>query len=48
MWENILNECSEEMHEKVLNAARISLKAQNDLLDAVQEKFVDKVKQSTE
>jgi pyrroloquinoline-quinone synthase len=46
MWENILNDCSEEMHEKVLNAARISLKAQNDLLDAVQEKYVDKIKQS--
>ncbi|HKR74090.1 MAG TPA: iron-containing redox enzyme family protein [Candidatus Nitrosocosmicus sp.] len=45
MWENILNDCSEEMHEKVLNAARISLKAQNDLLDAVQEKYVDKIKQ---
>lgn len=43
MWENILNDCSEEMHEKVLNATRISLKAQNDLLDAVQQKFVDKI-----
>ena len=48
MWENILNDCSEEMHEKVLNATRISLKAQNDLLDAVQEKYVDKIKQSIE
>lgn len=48
MWESILNECSEEMHEKVLNAARISLKAQNDLLDAVQEKFVEKTNQSTQ
>jgi pyrroloquinoline-quinone synthase len=42
MWESILNNCSEEVHEKVLNATRISLKAQNDLLDAVQEKFVEK------
>ena len=48
MWESILNDCSEEMHEKVLNAARISLKAQNDLLDAVQEKFVEKTNQSTQ
>ena len=48
MWESILNDCSEEMHEKVLNAARISLKAQNDLLDAVQEKFIEKTNQSTQ
>ena len=30
------------MHEKALNAARVSLKAQNNLLDAVQKKYVDK------
>lgn len=42
MWESILNVCPKEMHEKVLNAARVSLKAQNDLLDAVQKKYVEK------
>ena len=42
IWENILNNCPMEMHEKALNAARVSLKAQNNLLDAVQKKYVDK------
>lgn len=42
VWENILNEFSEDKHEKILNAVKISLKAQNKLLDAVQKKYVDK------
>jgi pyrroloquinoline-quinone synthase len=41
MWENILNNCPKETHEKALSAAKVSLKAQNDLLDAVQKKYVD-------
>jgi pyrroloquinoline-quinone synthase len=41
MWENILSNCSAISKDKILNAARISLKAQNDLLEAVQQKYVD-------
>lgn len=41
MWENILSNCSELSEDKILNAVRISLKAQNDLLDAVQQRYVE-------
>ncbi len=41
MWEGILTDCLNTSSEKILNAARISLKAQNDLLDAVQRRYVD-------
>lgn len=41
MWECILTDCLDTSSEKILNAARISLKAQNDLLDAVQKRYVD-------
>jgi pyrroloquinoline-quinone synthase len=46
VWENILNECSEDMHEKIIDAVKISLAAQNDLLDSVHDKYVEKVLQS--
>ena len=46
IWENILNECSEDIHEKIMNAVKISLAAQNDLLDSVHNKYVEKVLQS--
>jgi pyrroloquinoline-quinone synthase len=46
VWENILNECSEDMHEKIIDAVKISLSAQNDLLDSVHDKYVEKVLQS--
>lgn len=42
MWETILNECSSEAHEKILNAVKASMSAQNRLLDAVQQKYVEK------
>ena len=48
IWENILNNCPKKMHEKALSAAKVSLKAQNDLLDAVQKKYVDKTMYQTE
>ena len=42
VWENILNECSEEKHQKILEAVKISLKAQNNLLDSVHNRYVEK------
>ncbi|MDN5847066.1 MAG: iron-containing redox enzyme family protein [Candidatus Nitrosocosmicus sp.] len=42
VWENILNECSEDKHPKILNAVKISLAAQNKLLDSVHIKYVEK------
>jgi pyrroloquinoline-quinone synthase len=42
IWENIIKESSDDKKEKMLNAAIISLKAQNRLLDSVKEKYVDK------
>jgi pyrroloquinoline-quinone synthase len=48
MWENILHDCPKVMHEKVLNAARVSLKAQNEILDTVYKKYVDKTIYTTE
>lgn len=41
VWENILNDCSEDMHEKIMNAVKVSLAAQNGLLDSVHEKYVE-------
>lgn len=41
IWENILNNCPEDLHEKALHAAKSSLKAQNELLDAVQKRYVN-------
>lgn len=41
VWENILNECPEENHLKILNAVKISLAAQNSLLDSVYDKYVE-------
>jgi pyrroloquinoline-quinone synthase len=46
VWENILNECPESMHEKVMNAVKISLTAQNQLLDSVHDRYVKKNVQS--
>ena len=46
VWENILNECPETMHEKVMNAVKISLTAQNQLLDSVHDRYVKKNVQS--
>ena len=43
VWENILNECSEDKHEKIINAVKISLAAQNDLLDSVQDRYVENI-----
>lgn len=40
VWENMLNECSEDQHQKILNAVKISLAAQNCLLDSVYNKYV--------
>ena len=34
------------MHEKIIDAVKISLTAQNDLLDSVHDKYVEKVLQS--
>ncbi|MGD9533455.1 MAG: iron-containing redox enzyme family protein [Candidatus Nitrosocosmicus sp.] len=42
IWENILNECSSDKHQRILDAVRESLSAQNSLLDAVQQKYVEK------
>ena len=41
VWENILNECSEDKHQEILNAVKISLAAQNNLLDSVYNKYVE-------
>lgn len=40
IWENILTDFSEENYEKILNAAKRSLKAQNKLLDSVKDKYL--------
>jgi pyrroloquinoline-quinone synthase len=42
VWEKIINESSDETKEKMLNAAKSSLKAQNKILDAVKSRYVDK------
>ncbi len=42
IWENIIKESPDDKNEKMLNAAIISLKAQNRLLDSVKSKYVDK------
>jgi pyrroloquinoline-quinone synthase len=42
IWENIIKESTDDKREKMLNAAIMSLKAQNRLLDSVKEKYVDK------
>jgi pyrroloquinoline-quinone synthase len=41
IWENIINESVDDKKEKMLNAAIISLKAQNRLLDSVKAKYID-------
>lgn len=42
VWENILKETSDDKKDKILNAVKISLDAQNTLLDSVKTKYVDK------
>lgn len=42
VWENILKETSDDKRDKILNAVKISLDAQNTLLDSVKTKYVDK------
>lgn len=42
VWENILKETSNDKKDKILNAVKISLDAQNTLLDSVKTKYVDK------
>jgi len=42
IWENIIKESSDDKNEKMLNAAILSLKAQNKILDSVKSKYVDK------
>jgi pyrroloquinoline-quinone synthase len=42
IWENIIKESTDDKKEKMLNAAIISLKAQNRLLDSVKSTYVDK------
>ena len=42
VWENILNECSEDKHQKIIEAVKISLAAQNNLLDSVHHRYVEK------
>lgn len=42
VWETILNECSEEKYPRILNAVKISLASQNNLLDSVHSKYVEK------
>lgn len=41
IWENIIKESTDDKNDKMLNAAIISLKAQNRLLDSVKSKYVD-------
>lgn len=41
VWENILNECGPETHGKIMDAVKASMSAQNTLLDAVQQKYVE-------
>ena len=42
IWENIINESTDDKKEKMLNAAILSLESQNKILDAVKSKYVDK------
>lgn len=42
VWENMLNDCSPESHRRILDAVKASMIAQNSLLDAVQQKYVEK------
>jgi pyrroloquinoline-quinone synthase len=41
VWENILKETSFEKKDKILNSVKVSLEAQNMLLDSVKTKYVD-------
>jgi pyrroloquinoline-quinone synthase len=41
VWETILNETLFEMKDKILNSVKVSLEAQNMLLDSVKSKYVD-------
>ena len=41
VWENIINESSDDKKEKMLNAAKKSLRAQNNILDSVKSRYVD-------
>ena len=42
IWENIIKESSQDKKDKMLNAAILSLKAQNEILDSVKSRYVDK------
>jgi pyrroloquinoline-quinone synthase len=41
VWETILKETAFEKKDKILNSVKVSLKAQNMLLDSVKSKYVD-------
>jgi pyrroloquinoline-quinone synthase len=41
VWENIIKESSDDKKEKILNAVKLSLEAQNRLLDSVKSRYVD-------
>ena len=40
VWENIIKESSDDKKEKILNAVKLSLEAQNRLLDSVKSRYV--------
>ncbi|HEY6534892.1 MAG TPA: iron-containing redox enzyme family protein [Candidatus Nitrosocosmicus sp.] len=42
IWENIIKEASQDKKDKMLNAAILSLKAQNEILDSIKSRYVDK------
>ncbi len=42
IWENIINDSDSTKSELILNATKVSLKAQNSLLDSVKNEYVDK------
>ena len=42
IWENIIKELPNDKREKILNAAKLSLLAQNRLLDSVKDKYVER------
>ena len=42
IWENIIKEFPNDKREKILNAAKLSLLAQNRLLDSVKDKYVER------
>ncbi len=42
IWENIIKEAAPDKKEKMLKAAIVSLKAQNEILDSVKSRYVDK------